>query len=123
MDGLLPQLLHRNLIIFIEDLLLLQKTLFENFLQVVKSCMSTFCISHLIPCVPRISPQMVHHHLNNLGLCHTLMDKSIPLIGRCSKHDTSSSITIISPNGRWKLDVSVCHLFANAKHSMWSIWL
>jgi len=77
-ESLLPQLLHQNPIILIVGLLLPQKTLLENDLKVVKLCMPTFCISHLLPCVPH----MLHHHMNNLGPCHTLMGQKHTINGK-----------------------------------------
>ncbi|MCI97419.1 hypothetical protein A2U01_0118720, partial [Trifolium medium] len=35
-------------------------------------------------------------------------------MGRCNRQDTSSSVTVISPAGIWKVEVSACHLSANA---------
>jgi len=40
-----------------------------------------------------------------------------PIMGRCSNDATSSRVIVTSPTGRWKLLVSLCHLFAKASIS------
>jgi hypothetical protein len=48
------------------------------------------------------------------------------LMWRCSWQNTSSSVTIISPDGRWKHEVSSCHfsiktgMRRNELNSCWS---
>jgi len=122
-ERLVPLLLHLNKLTSIVCLLCLQKTLLENILQEVKLCMSTFCLFHLSPCLARINPQQLHHQLNNISHGHTFVSKSTPLMGRCTKKDTSSSVIVISPNEIWKLDISSCHPSTKAEQIMWSIWL
>ena len=40
---------------------------------------------------------------------------SLPAMGMSRRHATSSSVTVISPIGRWKLLVSSCHLSVKAQ--------
>ncbi|MCI64954.1 hypothetical protein A2U01_0086212, partial [Trifolium medium] len=47
------------------------------------------------------------------GRCKVWSSRRPPR-GRCSRHNMSSSVTVISPSGMWKLEVSLCHLSANA---------
>ena len=38
----------------------------------------------------------------------------LPATSRCRKQDTSSRVMVISPTGRWKENVSWCHLSIRA---------
>ena len=45
---------------------------------------------------------------------------NVPIIGRWSRDATSSRVMVRSPTGRWKLLVSLCHLFTKGDISPWS---